>query len=235
MQHGDGLLLSQLVDIIGIFDFTKNINNLFGSKSHSQTDSSTSPGFGECLEYDEIGIFIQLFEERRSFRKIIVSLIQHYQSFKLTKNLFYFGTKQIISRRIIRRTKENQFGMLVGSCQQFVSRELEVIIQQYFPIFHIVYIGTDLIHSIGRINSYYIIFTRFTESTKDQVDGFITAVSEKNMFGRYFLNFRQQCFQFTLHRVRITVVRRIVRIFVCIQENRSGDSFIFITCRRVRL
>lgn len=69
MQHGDGLLLSQLVDIIGIFDFTKNINNLFGSKSHSQTDSSTSPGFGECLEYDEIGIFIQLFEERRSFRK----------------------------------------------------------------------------------------------------------------------------------------------------------------------
>ena len=63
MQHGDGLLLSQLVDIIGIFDFTKNINNLFGSKSHSQTDSSTSPSFGECLEYDEIGIFIQLFEE----------------------------------------------------------------------------------------------------------------------------------------------------------------------------
>ena len=31
--------------------------------------------------------------------------------------------------RIIRRAKENQFGVFVGSRQQFIGRELEVIIQ----------------------------------------------------------------------------------------------------------
>ncbi len=35
----------------------------------------------------------------------------------------------------------------------------------HLAIFHIVYIGTDLIHTIGRVDSYYIIHTRFTEST----------------------------------------------------------------------
>ena len=78
MQHGNGLLLSQLIDVIGVFDLAKNIYNFFGSKSHSQADSSTPPSFGECLEHDKIGIFIQLFEERRSLGEIIVSLIQHH-------------------------------------------------------------------------------------------------------------------------------------------------------------
>ena len=42
-----------------------------------------------------------------------------------------------------------------------------------------------------------------------------------------------QCFQFTLHRIRIAVVGRIVRILVSIQKDRSRNSFIFITSRRV--
>ena len=61
--------------------------------------------------------------------KIIVSLIQHHQSFELTKYLYNFRTKQIITCRVIRRAKENQFSVFVGSRQQFIGRELEVIIQ----------------------------------------------------------------------------------------------------------
>ena len=113
MQHRNSLLLSQLIDIIGIFDFTKNVYNFFGSKSHSQANCSTSPSLGECLEYDKVGIFIQLFEERRSLGKIIVSLIQHHQSFELTKYLYNFRTEQVISCWIIRRAKENQFGAII--------------------------------------------------------------------------------------------------------------------------
>ena len=233
MQHRNSLLLSQLIDIIGIFDFTKNVYNFFGSKSHSQANCSTSPSLGECLEYDKVGIFIQLFEERRSLGKIIVSLIQHHQSFELTKYLYNFRTEQIISCRVIRRAKENQFGVFIGSRQQFIGRELEVIIQQYFPIFHIVHIGTNLIHTISRVDGYDIIFSRFAECTKNQVDGFIATVSKKNMLGGYFFDFRQQRLQFALHRIRIAIMRRIVRVFVCIQENRGCNSFIFISCRRV--
>ena len=49
------------------------------------------------------------------------------------------------------------------------------------------------------------------------------------------LAFRQQCFQFPLHGVRIAVVRQVIRILIRIQKNGSHSAFIFITSRRIRL
>ena len=59
MQHSNSLLLCQLIHIIRILDFTQDSDNCFGCKSHTQTDSSTSPSFGESLKNNQIRIFIQ--------------------------------------------------------------------------------------------------------------------------------------------------------------------------------
>ncbi len=82
-----------------------------------QTDGSTSPCFGEGLQYNEIRIPIQIFEEGRCFGEVIVCLIQYHQPIKLANQRFNLATEQVIAGRIVGRADKNQFGMLIRSSQ----------------------------------------------------------------------------------------------------------------------
>ena len=125
--------------------------------------------------------------------------------------------------------------MFIGCCQQFIGRELKILIKQNFPVLHIIHICTNLIHAISGIDSYHIVFTRFTESTKNKIDSLITAISQKDMFGIDFFDPGQLFFQITLQRIGIPVVWKIIRILISVQKYGSSSPLIFIPCRRIRL
>ena len=72
--------------------------------------------------------------------------------------------------------------------------------------FHIMYMSTHFVHSIGRRMNDYIVFPGITKSPVKQIDAFITSVSQKYIFRRKAFDLRQLFFYFNLVRIGISVI-----------------------------
>ena len=138
---------------------------------------------------------------------------------------------QIVAGRVVGRTEKHQFGLLVGCSQQVCCPELEMFVKLYFTVFHIVDVGTNLIHAVSRIDGYYIVCSRPAEDAVDQVNAFIASVTQEDLFLTYSFNRCDQGFQLILQRIRIAVVGIVIRIFVGVQKHGSLNAFVFIACR----
>ena len=53
------LLLSEQIDVVGVFHLIKYIDNLLSGESHAETDGSASPCLRHRVEHDEVGILAQ--------------------------------------------------------------------------------------------------------------------------------------------------------------------------------
>ena len=78
--------------------------------------------------------------------------------------------------------------MLVGGGEEFVGIELETFLQAYCAIFHIVDVGTYAIHAVGGFDGHHIIYLGFGEATIHEVDGFVAAIAEEDIFCRNALD-----------------------------------------------
>ena len=83
VQHLQGLLLCQLVDIVGVFNLGQDAYDVCRSKGHAQTDSRTPPCFGESLQNDQIGKLVQPGQERRSLGKVCIGFVDDDNSLEL--------------------------------------------------------------------------------------------------------------------------------------------------------
>ena len=235
VQHLHGLLLRQLVDVIGIFDFVEDADDVGRGKSHAQADGGTSPSLGESLQNDQVGKFIQVRQERRFFRKIVVRFVHNDQAIESVQQFHDFIPVQVIAGRIIGCAEEHGFRMFIGCLQHLLGRELEVLVQQNFAVLHIIDFRSHQIHAIRRLNGHDIVHPWLAKCPKHQVDGFVAAVAQEDMFRSHSFQFGEIFLQLPLHGVGITVVWIIVWILVGIQENRCRYPLVFIACRRVRL
>ena len=219
VEHLHGLLLRQLVDIIGIFNFVEDTYDVRRGKRHAQADGRTSPCLGERLQDNQVGKLVQARQEGRFFGKIIVRLVHNHQAVETVEQLHNLIPVQVVAGRVVGRTEEHQLRMLVGSFQHLLSGKLEMLVQQDFTIGHIVNLCRHQIHAVGRLNGYDIVPARLAKGPKHQVDGLITAIAQEDMLGSYTLQLGQILLQLPLQRIGIPVVGCIIGVLIGIKKD----------------
>ena len=88
--------------------------------------------------------------------------------------------------------------MCVTGTKQGISLDLEVLVQQYRTILHIVNVGTHLVHAIGRLDGHDVVHFRLTETAVHQVYGFVAAVAHEGVVNGYALHLLDFLLQFSL-------------------------------------
>lgn len=199
-NHPDGFLLCQPVHIVRIFDFVQQVDDFLGSERHAQTDGRTAPRLREGLQDNQVRELVELLQKRRLVGEIRIRLVHDDQSFELSEQGQNLFPAQVVARRVVGRAEENQFGVLVGSRQQVGSLELEIRVELHLAVLHVVDIGTDLIHAVGRLDGHHVVDARTAERPERKVDGLVAAVAQEDMLGRYLLDTPDQSLQFPLQR-----------------------------------
>ena len=162
---------------------------------------------------------LQYTTESSLGREIAVSLIYHHDAIEQTEHLYYRLAIDMVARRVVRTAEPNHLSVLVAGIDDFLGRNLIVLVEQHGAILHVVHIGTHLIHSVCRRNRYNIVLARTAEHTVNQVDGLIRTVAQENLVFRNLFNLAHLLLQFQLQRIRISVVRVIIWILVGIEED----------------
>ena len=88
----------------------------------------------------------------------------------------------------------------------------------------------NLIHAVGRADSYYVILLRFAETAVNEVDSLVGTVAEEDTFGRHTFNLAEFLFHLFLQWIGIAVVRIVVGILIGIQKYVRSMSAVFVTC-----
>ena len=113
--------------------------------------------------------------------------------------------------------------------------QFEIRSEKHFAVFHIVDVGTDLVHAVGGLDGHDIVALWHTKDTEYKVNGFVAAVAEKDLRGFHPLQRGYGLLQLFLQRVGITVERHVVRTLVGIEKRVRGFAVILITGRAVGL
>ena len=104
-----------------------------------------------------------------------------------------------------------------------------MVIQKHLSVFHIIYICANLIHSVGRLDGYYVVRTRLAEHAIDQVDSFVGAIAEEDAAGIHALDLGYASLQVGLQRVGIAVIWLVVWVLVCVEKYVSLVARVLIT------
>ena len=166
-------------------------------------------------------------------REVAVGFVDDDDAGESGKHLEHLIAVDGIAGGIVGRTDPDELGVLVGGCQQLVGMHLIVLVEQHGAILDVVDVGTYLVHAVGGLDGYDIVFSRFTEDAIGQVDGLVAAIAQENHLCRDAFLFGYLLFQFTLQRVRIAVKGRIVWILVGIEEHMCLMAGIFIACAAI--
>ncbi|MNY15749.1 hypothetical protein D3C86_1489770 [compost metagenome] len=81
--------------------------------------------------------------------------------------------------------------MLIDGFRNLFQIQLKAGKQIYFADFHIIDIGRNLIHTIGWRKDNHIVLSGFAKSAEQQVNCFVTSVSQESVFYGYTLDFAQ--------------------------------------------
>ena len=104
--------------------------------------------------------------------------------------------------------------MLVACSQYLLCLNVKVVVQCHSAIFHIIDVGTYFIHTVGGCYCHHIIHSRCGKASVGQVNGFIAAIAQKDVFCRYSLDARHQFLYLLLKWVGVSVEWCIVWILV---------------------
>ena len=93
-----------------------------------------------------------------------------------------------------------------------------MVVQKYWPVFHVIDVGTYLVHAVGGFDGHHIVNLRTGETAIDQVDGLVAAIAKENLLWLYPLVLGYQFFHIPLQGVGVAVVGLVVWILIGIQE-----------------
>ena len=108
-----------------------------------------------------------------------------------------------------------------------------MLVEQHRTIFHIIDVGTDLIHAVCRLYGHHIVDARTGEAAVWKVDGFIATIAEEDLIHGHAFHLCQFLLHLQLQRVGIAVQRTIIRILIGIEEYAGFHAFIFIARRGI--
>ena len=148
-QHLHGLLLGELIDVIGVLDLVEQRYDLLGGESHAQTDCRRRPQLGEGVQHDEVGEAVEVEAEGACVVEVAVGLIDDHNALKLREHTLDGLAVEGIARGVIGRAEPDNLGVVITGCQQAVCIEREVFIEFYGTVLDIVDVGTDAIHAVG--------------------------------------------------------------------------------------
>ena len=80
-------------------------------------------------------------------------------------------------------------------------------------------IRADPVHAVGGGRDDNAVLSRLAKNPDQQVDGFVAAVAQKNMFFSNTFNGCNSGFQLLLQRIRVPVKAGFKRVFIGIQKN----------------
>ena len=234
VQFFQRLTLCEEIDVVRIFHLIEQLDNLFAGKRHAETDGSAAPCLTHRVEYDDVRELSEAFAEDGDRREIAVRLVNDNDTTKPPQHFLYLLYAQVVACGIVGRTKPDSFRVVITSREELVGIHLIMLIEQHGAILHIIDISTNLVHAVSRFDGYDIVYLRSAEDTVHEVYGLIGTIAQEDALRRNPLDRRQPCLDLGLQRVGVTVVGRVVRVLVGIEEDVRLVSAVFVACGTVR-
>ena len=229
VQALHGGALGEDVHVVGVLHLVEQGYDLRMRQGHAQADTGRSPCLGESVEHDKTRVLIQQGDNGRALgSKINVSLIHHHNTAERIKHLADFCQRQQVAGGVVRAAQESHLGNVPAVFSKGGTIELIPGLQHELDVVHVVDISTNLVHAIGRMNSYHAVHPGGAERTENQVDGLVAAVAQEDALRRHALVGGNLLLQLPLQRVGVAVVRGVVRALVRIQEHVGSLAGILI-------
>src|SRR5690606_4538845 len=117
-------------------------------------------------------------------RIIDVSLVHDNDALEVSQYGFHVFPMERIAGRVVRRTEKNHLRPRVDLFGNSVEIQLKITAKIYLTNGDVVDLSRNFVHTIGRRDQNHIVPTWFAECTKQQIDGLVASVAQKNMLGR---------------------------------------------------
>ena len=163
-----------------------------------------------------------------------IGFIHNQNAVEAPVNSLDFIERKRIPGGVVGGANPHCLGVGVGGRNQSLDVETEVVGERHSAIFHIIDVGTHLIHPVTRVDSHHIIHSRHAEHAIHQVDTFVATHTEEYLLGLHPFDVGKFLFHCNLQRVGVSVVGRVVWRLVGIEQN-SRFPFELVSCTTVGL
>src|SRR5215831_13548209 len=117
--------------------------------------------------------------------EIDIGFVYHYNTEIIIQYHFYIFSLKRIACRVIGRTQEDHFCMVVNGLFNGGEIELEVRCQVYLFNFGIIDICAYLVHSISRRTNNEVINAWFAKGPDQDVYTFVASIAQEDIFNRH--------------------------------------------------
>ena len=172
---------------------------------------------------------VQVGQERTLAAEVGVGLVHHHYAVKLSEDLFHSLPFECSSCGIVGRAEPDDLGIGICGLQEPFGLQGVILSQEYRSVFHVVDVGTHLIHPISGTDGHHVVLSRPAEDTIYEVYGLIASVAHEYLLRSHALHIGQHLPQVLMNGSRVSVKRSIIGTLVCIQIDVCLTSFEFVS------